>query len=114
VVLAQDVDELAAIKATPAVRLLPGFDQYVLGPGTADAHVIPAARRRAVSKQSGWIAPVVVAGGGVTGTWELDGEQVRIAWFEEAGRPPRKPLKEQVDRLAAILDRDLREEITLA
>jgi Winged helix DNA-binding domain len=113
-VLAEDVDELAAIKATRAVRLLPGFDQYVLGPGTADAHVIPAARRRAVSKQSGWIAPVVVAGGRVTGTWELDGEQVRIAWFEEAGRPPRTGLKEEVDRLSGILERDMRAEITLA
>jgi len=113
-ILAEDVDELAAVKATRAVRLLPGFDQYVLGPGTADAHVIPAARRRAVSKQSGWIAPVVVAGGMVSGTWELDGEQVRIAWFEEAGRPPRKALKEEVGRLALILDRDVREEITLA
>jgi hypothetical protein len=113
-VLAEHVDELAAVKATRAVRLLPGFDQYVLGPGTADAHVIPAARRRAVSKQSGWIAPVVLSGGVVTGTWELDGEQLRIAWFEEAGRPPRKALKEEVDRLAAILDRDVREEIILA
>src|SRR5687768_5165999 len=84
-VLVEDVDELAAVKPTRAVRLLPGFDQYVLGPGTADAHVIPAARRRAVSRQSGWIAPVVVAGGVVTGTWELEGGQARIAWFEEAG-----------------------------
>jgi Winged helix DNA-binding domain len=101
------------VKPTRAVRLLPGFDQYVLGPGTGDTHVIPAARRRAVSKQSGWIAPVVVAGGVVTGTWELDGEHVRIAWFEESGRPPRKALRVEVDRLAAILDRDVRAEITL-
>jgi hypothetical protein len=113
-VLADDVDELAAVEATRAVRLLPGFDQYVLGPGTADANVISTARRSAVSKQSGWIAPVVVAGGTVTGTWELDGEQVRIAWFEEAGRPPRKALKEEVGRLAAILGRDVGEEIDLA
>jgi hypothetical protein len=53
-------------------------------------------------------------GGTVTGTWELDGEQVRIAWFEEAGRPPRKTLKEEVGRLAAMLGHDVREEITLA
>jgi hypothetical protein len=113
-VRAEDADELAAVKATRAVRLLPGFDQYVLGPGTADAHVIPAARRRAVSKQSGWIAPVVVAGGVVTGTWEVDGERVRIGWFEEAGRPPRRALRDEVDRLGAILDRDVQAEITLA
>ena len=29
--------------ATAAVRLLPGFDQYVLGPGTGDGRVVPGA-----------------------------------------------------------------------
>jgi hypothetical protein len=113
-VLAEDLDELAATKPTTAVRLLPGFDQYVMGPGTADAHVVPAARRTAVSKQSGWISPVVVAGGVVCGTWELDGESARVAWFREAGRPPRKALVAEVARLSAILDRDLHATINLA
>ena len=107
-VLAEDVDELVATRPTSAVRLLPGFDQYVLGPGTADDHVVPAARRRAVSKQAGWIAPVVVAGGSVRGTWELDGDEVRVAWFAESGRRPRKPLEAEVARLSSILGRDLR------
>ena len=89
------------------MRLLPGFDQYVLGPGTGDGHVVPSARRSAVSRQSGWIAPVVLAGGAVCGTWELDGVRVRIDWFAEAGRPPHSALKAEVARLAAILDRDL-------
>ena len=106
-VLAEDLDELAATSATDAVRLLPGFDQYVLGPGTGDGRVVPAARRAAVSRQSGWISPVVVVGGVVAGTWELDGEQARISWFGEAGKPPRKALGAEVARLAAILDRDL-------
>jgi hypothetical protein len=106
-VLAEDLDELAGTKPTAAVRLLPGFDQYVLGPGTGDGHVVPAPRRAAVSKQSGWISPVVVAGGVVRGTWQLDGDRVRIAWFKEAGRPPRKALEAEVARLSAILDRDL-------
>jgi hypothetical protein len=78
-VLARDLDELVASTPTRAVRLLPGFDQYVLGPGTGDGHVVPAARRADVSRQSGWISPVVVAGGVVRGTWDLDGDQVRIA-----------------------------------
>jgi len=107
-VLAADVDDLASAKPATAVRLLPGFDQYVLGLGTEDRHVVPAARRRAVSLQSGWISPVVVAGGVVTGTWSLDGDRVRIAWFKEAGRPPQTALGVEVARLASILDRDLR------
>jgi hypothetical protein len=112
-VLAEHVDGLATAKATPTVRLLPGFDQYVLGPGTGDGHVVPAARRAEVSKQSGWISPVVVAGGAVRGTWTLDGELVRITWFGETGRPPRKALEAEVARLSSILDRDLRASLSL-
>ncbi|HEY6056625.1 MAG TPA: hypothetical protein VIV06_01265 [Candidatus Limnocylindrales bacterium] len=41
----------------------------------------------AVSRQSGWISPVVVAGGVVSGTWEVDAERVTVAWFGEAGAP---------------------------
>jgi hypothetical protein len=113
-VLAEDLDELASAGPTTAVRLLPGFDQYVLGPGTADAHVVPAARRAAVSKQSGWISPVVVARGAVCGTWELESEQVRVVWFREAGKLPRNALDAEVARLSSILDRDLRAAISLA
>ena len=101
-------------RPTTAVRLLPGFDQYVLGPGTADGHVVPASRRAAVSKQSGWISPVVVAGGVVCGTWQLDGDRLRVTWFAEAGRPPRDALEAEALRLSAILERDLRSEISLA
>src|SRR2546427_5302879 len=87
-VLAEQLDELASARPTAAVRLLPGFDQYVLGLGDEDVHVVPAARRAAVSRQSGWISPIVVAGGGVRGAWALDGDHLRIAWGSEARRPP--------------------------
>ena len=106
-VLAEDLDELASARPTKAVRLLGGFDQYVLGPGTTDVHVVSAARRSAVSKQSGWISPVVVAGGAVSGTWSLDGDRVQVAWFGEAGKPPRTALAAEVKRLSSILARDL-------
>ncbi|MGH9167202.1 MAG: hypothetical protein ACRD02_05105, partial [Acidimicrobiia bacterium] len=66
------------------------------------------------SKQSGWISPVVVAGGVVCGTWELDGDRVRVAWFKEAGRLPRNALEAEVARLSSILDRGLRAAISLA
>jgi len=113
-VLAEDLDELASTSPTTAVRLLPGFDQYVLGPGTGDGHVVPTSRRAAVSRQSGWISSVVVVGGVVGGTWELDGDRVRVAWFGEAGTPPRTALETEVTRLSSILDRGLRSVITIA
>jgi Winged helix DNA-binding domain len=111
-VLSEDLDELAATQPTSAVRLLPGFDQYVLGPGTGDVHVVPAARRPAVSRQAGWISPVVIAGGAVSGTWELDSDRVDVAWFGEAGKPPRAALEAEVARLSSILERPLGATIT--
>jgi hypothetical protein len=106
-VLSEDLDDLVAARPTKAVRLLGGFDQYVLGPGTDDGHVTATERRWDVSRQSGWIAPVVVSGGAVSATWKLDGDRVLVAWFAESGRIPRRELAREVGRLAAILDRDL-------
>lgn len=103
-VMRADLEELVATPVTAAVRLLPGYDQWVLGPGTADAHVVPPARRRLVS--SG--ANLVIVGGVVSGTWSLTDDQVIVAWFPEAGPPRREALAAEVARLATILDRPLR------
>ena len=85
----------------------------MLGPGTGDGNVVPTPRRAAVSRQSGWISPVVVAGGVVCGTWELDGQQAHVAWFKEAGRPPRNALQAEIARLSSILDRGLQSVINI-
>jgi len=103
VLLQEDVDELAAASPSQSVRLLPRYDQWVLGPGTADAHVVLPERRAAVSRG----AAVVVVGGVVHGTWSLDGDDVRVDWFP--GRSAAgDALVAEVGRLAAILDRPLR------
>jgi hypothetical protein len=106
-VLSEDLDELASARPTDTVRLLGAFDQWVLGPGTSDTRIVPAARRSAVSKQSGWIAPIVLVGGLVSGTWELDGDEVRVGWFRESGKVPRKALGAEVERLETLLGRSL-------
>lgn len=107
-VLPEDLDELVSIKPSRTIRLVGGFDQFVMGPGTDDGHVVSAKRRRAVSKQSGWIAPVVLVGGAVRGTWEIAGNALAVAWFKESGAVPRMALQEETARIASIVDRDLR------
>ena len=102
-ILREDLEELAATPPTHTVRLLPGYDQWVLGPGTADARVVPPARRPLVSRQANF----VIMGGVVSGTWTLGHDQVSTAWFAEAGPPPRDALADEVARLRAILDRRL-------
>jgi hypothetical protein len=71
-----DLGELADVAAFDDVRLLPAFDQFVLGPGTADARVVPPEHRAAVSRAAGWISPVVAYRGRVAGVW--DGDDVTL------------------------------------
>jgi hypothetical protein len=101
----EDVEELTGIRPHPVVRLLPGFDQYVLGPGTADPAVIPARHRSQVSRAAGWIAPVIVHNGRVTGTWAADSGRPELTFFEPASASalPDDLLRAEVDRLSAVL-----------
>ena len=98
-----DADELAATAPTSAVRLLPGKDQWVMGPGTADPHVVPPARRAVVSGG----ANLVVVGGVVAGTWTVKAEQLAVTWFPEADAADRDRLADEVARLGAFLGRSL-------
>jgi hypothetical protein len=101
--MAEDVDDLGSTSPTQTVRLLPGFDQYVLGPGTKAEEIIAPSRRAAVSRTAGWISPVVVAGGRVAGTWEIDGERVQVRLFEEADPIPDGELDVEVARIEELL-----------
>jgi hypothetical protein len=106
-VRAEDLDSLVASRPTRALRLLPGFDQWILGPGTDDPRVLDQRRRSAVSRQAGWISPLVVHGGVVAGTWQREGDVVRIGWFGERGKPPRRAIAAEVERLGEIIGRPL-------
>jgi hypothetical protein len=102
-VLAEDLDELRATSGSPAVRLLPGRDPWVMAIGTSDTRVVPAARRRVVSRS----ANLVVSRGLVAGTWTLRGGRLEVSWFEESGRVPRTALDRATTELARLLDRPL-------
>jgi hypothetical protein len=102
-VLRDDLEELEASRPSAAVRLLPGRDPWVMGPGTGDRHVVPPARREPVSRS----ANLVVARGVVAGTWTIRDGRLWITWFGEAGRVPRAALAEECARLSSFLDRPL-------
>jgi hypothetical protein len=111
---AEDVDDLARAKASSQLRLLGGFDQWVLGPGTDDGRVVPAKRRSAVSRTAGWISPVVIVGGIVSGTWELKRDDVTVTWFKEAGKAPAKKIDSEIKRLAGVLGQDLKARVEIS
>lgn len=102
--LAEHADELAATKPDTATYLLGAFDQYVLAPGTADADLLPAEYRAEVSRAAGWISPLVITGGRITGTWELAEDAVVISMF--GGAPlPKRGLPAALARLATATGR---------
>jgi len=104
---AGDVAEIAAAEPLDGVRLLPAFDQYVLGPGTKDSMIIDPGRRAAISRTAGWIAPVLLAGGRVAGTWELNGARIDVSLFPEAPAVTEADLAAEARWLEAMTGTDL-------
>ncbi|MEM1181128.1 MAG: winged helix DNA-binding domain-containing protein [Acidobacteriota bacterium] len=99
--LAEHVDEIAAIEPSNEVRLLGGFDPYVLGPGTKCAPMLKPEHRSRVSRAAGWISPVVVAGGRIIGVWEREGGEVTVSLFPGEQAPRQSVLDREVAHLAA-------------
>lgn len=99
-----DLETLLRTRGGRTVRLLPGHDQWVLGPGTADPHVVPPARRSLVSRG----ANLVTVGGVVNGTWAVSDDELTVSWFTGAGPAPEKALEEQAELVAEVLGRSLR------
>jgi hypothetical protein len=96
------VDELAATDPSAAVRLLGGFDQYVLGAGTGATYLIPAEHRAKVSRPAGWISPVVVYAGRVAGVWEPASGEIDLTLWDDV---PAAPLNAETARIAELLAR---------
>jgi len=100
--LAEHEDELAATRPSRATHLLGAFDQFVLGPGTKDTHMLANKHRSRVSKAAGWIAPVLTQGGRITGVWEMDDGNLVVTPFPGEQAPPSKVLEDAAARLAAV------------
>ena len=101
-VVRRDVDALGSAEPSEAVRFLPGHDQWVIGPGTKDAHVTPPDRRELMTRKAN---PVIV-GGVVSGTWARRGDELTVTWLDD-GPPPSTALEEEAARLAGIVGTDL-------
>lgn len=102
-VLDADLEAVRAAEPTATVRLLPAFDPWILGPGTADVRII-ASRRRGLFSQG---ASPVLSGGVVVGTWRLRAGTVAVSWFGEAGEIPTDALEAEAQRLSRIRAQDL-------
>ncbi|WP_108718721.1 DNA glycosylase AlkZ-like family protein [Miniimonas sp. S16] len=101
-------------QSSAVVRLLPAYDPWTLGPGTADALVVPPARRALATRGS----PLVIRDGVVAGAWrrvrERGRTRIAVTWFAESGRSPEAALAAEVARLGRALGETSELELELA
>jgi Winged helix DNA-binding domain len=105
--LATDAEEAAEAAPSGAVRLVPAFDQYVIAaPRDRDA-VLAAEHRARVYRPQGWLSPVLLVDGRMTGVWshERNGARVtvEITPFEKLGGDARRAAEAEAERLASFL-----------
>jgi uncharacterized protein YcaQ len=105
--LAADVGAAAAAGPSGVVRLLPGFDHYVVAaPRDAEA-VLPAAQRARVYRPQGWLSPVLLVDGRMAGVWSHDVRSDRVAItvepFAPVGSEVRAGVEAEAERLATFL-----------
>ena len=102
-------DARGARQSAPAkvVRLLPGFDPYVIGASRHAHHLMADVPRGRVYRQQGWISAVLLVDGRMMGVWrhQLKGSRLEVA-VEPFGRVPawvRRGAAEEAERLAKFV-----------
>jgi uncharacterized protein YcaQ len=102
--LAEDVDNAANTEPTGTVRLLPGFDHYVVAaPRKAEA-VLETQHRDRVYRPQGWLSPTLVVDGRIEGVWSLEGNTLLIEPFKRATKHVKAGIENEVEKLASFYD----------
>ena len=110
--LSAHVRKLRDFPLKRSVRLLPGFDQYVVAASHHAAHLLPGDLRSRVYRPQGWISPVLLVNGFMQGVWrhEIKGSRVEIVIepFVKAPAWVRSAAAEEAERLAEFLGGNLK------
>jgi hypothetical protein len=103
----EHVDGLRSAGPTRTVRLLPAFDQYVIGSTKHVVDLMPGGFRDRVHRKAGWVSPVLAVDGRLEGIWSHERAGRRIAvTVEPFTKQPawvRKGVAAEAERLAAFL-----------
>ena len=110
-ILAEDQQELEAARLKQdVVRLLPGFETYLLAHAGKD-HLIAAAHYKKVYRPQGWISATVLLNGRVAGVWTAEQRgsklNIKIEAFEKLPRALRPQLEEQARRVGMFLEAEV-------
>ena len=93
------------------VRLLPGFDMWVIGAARDAAALLEPAEKKRVYRNQGWISPVLLVNGRMDGVWRHEKKGTRLAvTIEPFGKLPkwaRTATEAEAERLRAFLGGEL-------
>lgn len=105
--LTSDAREIRDVAPRKSVRLLPAFDQYVIGASRyVELLLPPGIPRSRVYRPQGWVSPVLLVDGSIRGVWRhaFKGSyvEVTIEPFVDLPSGARRAIREEAERLAAF------------
>ncbi len=105
--LRQDLPEISEAVPTGSIRLLPAFDQYVVGVARDAEYVLPAHAKDRVYRPQGWLSPVLLVDGRMEGVWRHERKRSRLVVEIDPFAPlpewVRSATEAEVERLAAFV-----------
>jgi Winged helix DNA-binding domain len=109
--LKADIRDVQNIAPLRSVRLLPAFDQYVVGASLHAHQLLPGNLRNLVYRPQGWLSPVLLVNGLMNGIWrhEIKGSRVDVLIEPFVKLPAwvRRAAGDEAERLANFLDGSL-------
>ena len=106
-ILSADLREARELTPQRSVRLIPAFDQYVIGASRHAEHLITGATRSRVYRPQGWISPVLLVNGFMQGVWRYESKgrlvEVVIEPFVKVPSWVRRSAEHEAEQLAAFL-----------
>jgi hypothetical protein len=109
--LAEHLPEVEAAEPSEVVRLLPAFDHYVVAAPRNREAVLPEALKSQVYRPQGWLSPVLLVDGRMSGVWrhERKGDRLIVEVEPFAQQPGwvRLATEEEAERLARFLGVEL-------
>jgi Winged helix DNA-binding domain len=105
--LAADAAEAGELPPADGVRLLPPFDQYVVAATKQARHFLPGDFADRIYRPQGWLSPVLLVDGEMSGVWrhERRGKrlELEVEPFRRLPKARRAEVEAEVERLAGFL-----------
>jgi uncharacterized protein YcaQ len=106
-ILGRDLDVLAkSVLDDEVVRLLPGFDPYLLAHAEKD-HIVSSQHYKRIYRNQGWISPVILINGRVVGIWSCTRKgkalSCKVELFEKVSKLHRTKIQDEAESLGRFL-----------